>query len=142
MACIFDWSNTQESYEPFYQRLIDVLLKPKDLKDNSSNYQYDHSKLLKKFAFQILDMNCDGMICEADLFTFLELHKEDSEFFKTTLIYDIQDISKALNNRNKKLLEGDQVMDHADPDAPTIKNLNNYLEMFKKKRKIVEDSIH
>ena len=33
-------------------------------------------------------------------------------------------------------------MDHADPDAPTIKNLNNYLDMFKKKRKIVEDSIH
>ena len=89
MACIFDWSNTQESYEAFYQRLVDVLLKPKDLNSNAVNYQYDHSKLLKKFAFQILDMNCDGMICEADLFTFLELHKEDSEFFKTTLIYDI-----------------------------------------------------
>ena len=33
-------------------------------------------------------------------------------------------------------------MDHSNPDAPTIKNLNNYLGMFKKKRKIVEDSIH
>lgn len=142
MACIFDWSNTQESYEPFYQRITDVLLKPKDLNMMSASYQNDHYRLLKKFAFQVLDMNCDRMICEADLFTFLELHKDDNQFFKTTLIYDIQDISKALNQRNQTLLTNDQVMDHTNPDAPQIKNLNNYIEMFKKKRKMIEDSLH
>lgn len=31
------------------------------------------------------------MICETDLFTFLELHKKD-EYFQKTLIFDIQDI--------------------------------------------------
>ena len=44
----------------------------------SASYQNDHYRLLKKFAFQVLDMNCDRMICEADLFTFLELHKDDN----------------------------------------------------------------
>lgn len=48
-------------------------------------------------------MNCDGQICEGDLFTFLELHKDDNDLFKKTLIYDIQDISKALNDRNEHL---------------------------------------
>ena len=71
---------------------MDVLLKPKDLNINNPNYNTEHIKFLKKFAFQLLDMNCDGMICETDLFTFLELHKDDDNFFKTTLIYDMQDI--------------------------------------------------
>ena len=39
----------------------------------------------------MFDMNCDQMICETDLFSFLELHKKD-EFFQKTLIFDIQDI--------------------------------------------------
>ena len=50
----------------------------------------------------MLDMNCDKMLCETDLFTFLELHREDS-FFKTALIYDLQDIVAAFKVRNQEL---------------------------------------
>lgn len=40
----------------------------------------------------MFDMNCDNLICETDLFTFLELHKNDDKMFKKVLIYDLQDI--------------------------------------------------
>jgi len=33
-------------------------------------------------------------------------------------------------------------MDHTNPQAPQIKNLNNFIDMYKKKRKIIEDSTH
>lgn len=92
MACIFDWSNQQVPAEAFYQRMLDVLLRPKDMNSSSPNYAEDHKRLLKKFAFQMFDMNCDNLICETDLFTFLELHKNDDKMFKKVLIYDLQDI--------------------------------------------------
>ena len=38
MACIFDWSNQQVPADVFYQRMIDVLLKPKDMNTHSPNY--------------------------------------------------------------------------------------------------------
>ena len=76
----------------------------------------------------MLDMNCDGMLCETDLFTFMELHKEESEFFRTTLIYDLQDISQALRERNAKLVQSNTVMDFSDARNPKIKNLGAYLE--------------
>lgn len=59
------------------------LIRPKDAAD-----EIQHVRILKRFAFQMLDMNCDQMICETDLFTFLELHSEDS-FFRETLTQDI-----------------------------------------------------
>lgn len=50
MACIFDWSNQQLEFDPFYQRIEASLLQPKDL-SNKENYAYEHVRLLKKFAF-------------------------------------------------------------------------------------------
>ena len=74
----------------------------------------------------MLDMNCDQMICETDLFSFLELHKED-EYFHKTIIYDLQDIVQVFSSRNESLLLDDEVMDHTGP-APTIKKLPAYLD--------------
>ena len=86
----------------------------------------------------MLNMNCDGGICEADLFTFLELHS-DSQFFKKALIYDIQDISDTFATRNKQLIENDTVMDYSNPAAPTIKNLPEFLKRTKKRNKNLVD---
>ena len=105
MACIFDWSNQQVPAEAFYLRMLDVLLRPKDMNSASPTYAEDHKRLLKKFAFQMFDMNCDNLICETDLFTFLELHKNDDKMFKKVLIYDLQDIQKALSSRNDEIMK-------------------------------------
>lgn len=51
-------------------------------------YATKHVKTLKKFAFQMLDMNCDGKICETDIFSFMEMHNND-EFFRETFLYDM-----------------------------------------------------
>jgi len=75
-------------------------------------------------------MNCDDRLCETDLFGFLEHHKQDL-FFEECLIYDLQDIGKALKEKNQHLRQKDQVMDFTDPNAPKIKNLHNYLESSK-----------
>ena len=53
----------------------------------------------------MFDMNCDNLICETDLFTFLELHKNDDKMFKKVLIYDLQDIQKALSSRNDEIMK-------------------------------------
>lgn len=75
----------------------------------------------------MFDMNCDQMICETDLFTFLELHKKD-DFFEKTLIFDIQDIVQAFRQRNESLVASNKVMSYANPAIPKIKNLHLYLE--------------
>ena len=74
----------------------------------------------------MLDMNCDQMICETDLFSFLELHKDD-EYFHKTMIYDLQDIVTAFSARNESLLLEDEVMDHT-ASKPKITDLPAYLE--------------
>ncbi len=47
-------------------------------------------------------MNCDDKLCETDIFVFLEHHKHD-HFFEKCLIYDLQDIGKALKEKNQHL---------------------------------------
>jgi len=74
----------------------------------------------------MLDMNCDSHLCETDLFTYLELHKDD-EYYQNIMIYDIQDIAQAFRSRNETLTRTDDVMDYSKPNAPRIKNLSNYL---------------
>lgn len=80
----------------------------------------------------MLDMNCDSHLCETDLFTFLELHKDD-EYYQNIMIYDIQDIAHAFRSRNETLTRTDDVMDNSNPNAPRIKNLSNYLLTSKQK---------
>ena len=82
IAALFDWSNLQIDYDVFYQRIESILVRPRDCESEE-----DHLRVLKKFAFQMLDMNCDKLVCEVDLFNFLELHENDT-FFKETFIYD------------------------------------------------------
>ena len=98
----------------------------------------EHIRNLKKFAYCMLNMNCDGGICEADLFTFLESHS-DSQFFKNALIYDIQDITDAFAVRNKQLIKNDTVMDYTNPNAPTIKSLPDFLKRTKKRNRHLVD---
>ena len=126
LASIFDYPNIAIEYDVFYKRLEEILLvnhrtPPVDPRD-----PVEHARTLKRFAFQMLDMNCDQMICETDLFSFLELHKDD-EYFHKTMIYDLQDIITAFSARNESLLVEDEVMDHT-ASKPTITDLPAYLE--------------
>ena len=101
----------------------------------------DHLRTLKRFAFQMFDMNCDKMICETDIFTFLESHRED-EYLKTTLNYDMQDIIRAFKQCNEKLKGSDPVMDYSNEAAPRIKDLKSYVKHTKQQviqRKKVQD---
>jgi len=83
-------------------------------------------------------MNCDNQLCETDLFSFLELHKQD-EFFRHCLNYDLQDIGVAFKQRNYSLAASDQVMDYTNPNAPRIKNLGQYLESTKTRVQLRKD---
>ena len=132
ISSIFDWSQTQIEYNVFYETIEKVLLRPRDMQKE------EHIRNFKKFAYCMFNMNCDGGICEADLFTFLELHS-DNEFFKKALIFDIQDISNAFSIRNKHLIQTDKVMDYSDPSAPKIKNLPEYLNRTKKRNRHLVD---
>ena len=82
MTALFDWSNLQIDYDVFYSKLENLLVRPRDCEDEEH-----HLRIIKKFAFEMLDMNCDRMVCEVDLFSFLEMHT-DKDYFKETLIYD------------------------------------------------------
>ena len=57
LASIFDWSNGNMPHEVFYQRVQDILIKPKELPAGDSA---GHLRILKRFAFQMFDMNCDN----------------------------------------------------------------------------------
>ena len=73
---------------------------------NEFQHMNFHITALKRLAFQMLDMNCDKKICESDLFTFMELHK-DHNFFEQVLISDMQDIVQTFEKRNQELRQGD-----------------------------------
>ena len=89
----------------------------------------------------MLDMNCDSKICENDIFTFLELHREDS-FFKTALIYDLQDIIAAFKVRNEQLMRQDDVFDYTDESSPKMKDLGKYIAIEKERELARKDVLN
>lgn len=74
----------------------------------------------------MLDMNCDKKICETDLFSFMESHK-DHKFFEQVLVYDMQDIVQNFEKINQKLRSNDMAMDYSNENEPKIKKLEHYL---------------
>lgn len=91
----------------------------------------------------MLDMNCDKSLCEADLFTFIESHKEDNDFFGKCLIYDLQDIAAVLSENNHELTINDDVMDNRRPMSPKIASLDKFIaqmQIKKQKRKEIQDN--
>lgn len=126
IVSIFDWSNGTLDANDFYTRLNDFLLHPKEITDPVA-----HLRVFKRFAFQLFDMNCDQNVCETDIFTFIESHKEDNDFFSKSLIYDLQDISAVFKQRNSVLSANDAVMENQEPDNPKIKSLEKFLDQTK-----------
>ena len=118
MSAIFDWS-VQVDYDAFYNRVSDILLRPKAEGG-------DHLKTLKRFAFQLFDMNSDQMICETDIFAFMK-HLPKDPFFQSVLVHDLRDLLKAFNSRKADLLAQDEVFDMANQNEPRIKDLHKYL---------------
>lgn len=110
LAAIFDWSNPQLEYYAFYERVDSILFPQKDPSMNDQQHMNFHIRSLKKLAFQMLDMNCDLKICETDLFSFMELHK-DNTFFEQVLIHDMRDIVKNFEKTNHSIRINDKTMD-------------------------------
>ena len=52
----------------------------------------------KQFAFNIYDMNCDGIVEQIDLFSFIK-DVNDDELFNSACYSDIQDIQSMLQKR-------------------------------------------
>ena len=78
----------------------------------------------------MLDMNCDGKICETDIFSFMEMHNND-EFFRETFLFDMQDIVRKFKEMNNDLIDNDHVWDHSNLKEPKIKELEAYLDHSK-----------
>lgn len=131
IASVFDWSNGNLEPDAFYGKLNDFLLHPKETVNDAAS----HLKIIKRFAFQMLDMNCDKHICETDIFTFIESHKNDNDFFSKCLIFDLQDISSVFKKRNSTIAEKDQALDNRRPGSPKIVNLGNFLDKSKVKKR-------
>lgn len=94
-----------------------MLFPPKDGTMDDLKHMKVHVTALKKLAFQMLDMNCDKKICETDLFTFMESHK-DQTFFEQVLVSDMQDIVKTFEKKNQSLRQNDKTMDYSNEDKP------------------------
>ena len=96
IVCI-DWTNLTDSKHFYNQFEAKFLGRTKEENFNStgadqSTYnRTEHMNQLKLFAFNLLDMNCDNYVCEADLFSYMKNLKDD-EFFRKILLQDITDI--------------------------------------------------
>jgi hypothetical protein len=65
MTGLFDWSQGALYFRDFHKDFKNYLLQ------QSEEYQMQMTTL-KMFAFNLMDMNCDGFICQNDLFSLVE----------------------------------------------------------------------
>ena len=71
-------------------------------------------------------MNCDGAVCEADLFSYMRNLKDD-EFFRKIMHQDITDIQKSLIRKKEELKINDPIFDNANEKKSRIRNLEAFL---------------
>ena len=81
------------------------------------------------FAFNLFDMNCDGYICENDLFSLVyALRHSDC----LPLIHqDIAVLYQILHRRNQEILDHDPAIDH---DTAEIIDLEGFLKRAAKRK--------
>lgn len=88
MAALFDF-NMPLDYKIFYRQLLEQVVcqgKP----------GLDILVIAKQFTFNIYDMNCDGYLDQADLFSFLKDVKKESTTFEQAAFDDIRCINAYL----------------------------------------------
>ena len=130
MVSLFDWTNLN-AYEAFYKIFNDIILHP-NVKNPDLSLKA-HLNILKTFAFNLYDVNCDNNVDEADVFSFTKGSKDD-RFFQKVLLYDIKDIAKCLRKENEEIKRKDTVMEYDDQNNKRIKDLNGYLYQTSKKK--------
>ena len=77
MVSLFDWTNLN-AYEAFYKIFNEILLHP-HVKNPDISLKA-HLNILKTFAFNLYDVNCDNNVDEADVFSFTKGCKDDRFF--------------------------------------------------------------
>ena len=74
---LFDWS-VNLKFEKFTERILDFILRPRS--DGGENDYNESVRTLKQLAFNLFDMNNDGMLCESDLFSLLRCTQKDKMY--------------------------------------------------------------
>jgi len=107
---LFDWSNPLK-FDKFTERILEFFLQPGTGTDND---YMESVRTLKLMAYNLYDMNNDGMLCESDLFSLLRCMQKDrifsdesqrDEFFKQVLYQDIMDIEKCIRVAKEELID-------------------------------------
>ena len=84
---------------------------------------------LRQFAFNLFDMNCDGYICENDLFSLVHALRHSDCL---PLIYsDIAVLYNILHRRNQEIMDQDTAVDH---DTGEIIDLETFLKRAAKRK--------
>jgi Ca2+-binding EF-hand superfamily protein len=73
---LFDWSNPLK-FDKFTERILEFFLQPGTGTDND---YMESVRTLKLMAYNLYDMNNDGMLCESDLFSLLRCMQKDRIF--------------------------------------------------------------
>ena len=116
MQALFDWSLTSHNFVTFH----------KCLKDNLLRYSIEFNEQvqnLKEFAFNLMDMNCDGVICENDLFSLIQNLKNSDCL--PILYDDILVLLNVLQKKKEAIVQLDQAVNHKTSE---ILDLGLFLE--------------
>lgn len=76
-------------------------------------------------------MNCDGIVDQTDLFSFIKDIKSD-DILNQACYKDIQDVQNLLNQKQQAINMADPVLDNSTAE-PKIKDIEKYLQSKKQK---------
>ena len=131
MIALYDKQDVSSTYDHYFKVLDEILLKP-NVKNPDLSIE-GHLDILKTFAFNLFDMNCDNCVDELDLFQFMKNSKDDS-FFQKVLMFDFKDIKRTLDCANEDIKRSDSVMTHHEDGTKRIKNLEGYIQVALKRK--------
>lgn len=140
ILALFDWS-VNLKFEKFTERVHEFILKPRS--DGGDNDYSESVRTLKLLAFNLFDMNNDGMLCESDLFSLLRCTQKDKifnsesekdDFFKQVIYDDILAIQERLIDAKNNLYDP-VFVNSQKPDADLkIRDIKNFLGVQKLRR--------
>ena len=77
MVSLFDWTNLN-LFDAFYKIFNEIILHPNEKNPDLSIKA--HLNILKVFAFNLYDANCDNYVDVADVYSFVKSTKDDRLF--------------------------------------------------------------
>ena len=97
VCCLIDWSVTPMDYNAFYRQLDQTIFGSGNLASTELDF-LPHILTLKQTAFALFDMNCDGFVCEYDLYSII--NNTDNKLFINSINRDFKDIKAKMNQKH------------------------------------------